>query len=149
MRVNVYSRGLFLPIAVSVVLLILAQPIFAWSGAEPPAASPTTTTHDSVALISPEWPAIQGDLVWEATMTVGSNGGFLENGGPLDGSITDNEFAWGGVDYTVRDIFFIHPESDPESTTVSIDVVPELPDESSGLRLVVEGLGAESCGWKR
>ena len=141
MQVDKVSRGLFLPIAVSAVLLILAQPILAWSGAEPPAASPTTTTHDSVTLISPEWPAIQGDLVWEATMTVGSNGGFLENGGPLDGSITDNEFAWRGVDYTVRDIFLIHPESDPASTTVSIDVDPELPEESSGLRLVVEGLG--------
>ena len=141
MRVNVYSRVLFLLIAVSFVLLILSQPIFAQSGYEPPAASPTAATHDSVALINPEWLAIQGDLVWEATMTVGSNGGFLENGDPLDGSITDNEFAWRGMDYTVRDILFIHPESDPESTTVSIDFVPELPDESSGLRLVVEGLG--------
>ncbi len=144
MRVNVYSRVLFLliaVIAVSVVLPILSQPIFAQSGYEPPAASPFTATHDSVALINPEWLAIQGDLVWEATMTVGSNGGFLENGDPLDGSITDNEFTWRGMDYTVRDILFIHPESDPESTTVSIDFVPELPDESSGLRLVVEGLG--------
>ena len=141
MRVNIYSRVLFLSIAASVVFLILSQPILAQSGDEPPAASPTAAIHDSVALINTEWLAIQGDLVWEATMTIGSNGGFLENGDPLDGSITDNEFTWRGTDYTVRDIFFIHPESDPESTTVSIDFVPELPDESSGLRLVVEGLG--------
>ena len=77
MRVNVYSRVLFLLIGVSVVLLILSQPIFAQSGYEPPAASPTAAPHDSVALINPEWLAIQGDLVWEATMMVGSNGGFL------------------------------------------------------------------------
>ena len=141
MRVNVYPRVLFLSTAASVVLLMLSQPIFAQSGDEPPAASATAATQDSVALSNPEWLAIQGDLVWQATMTVGSNGAFLENGDPLDGSITDNEFTWRGMDYTVRDIFFIHPESDPESTTVSIDFVPELPDESSSLRLVVEGLG--------
>ena len=140
MRVNVYSRVLFLLIAASVALLILPQPIFAQSVDEPPAASPNAATHESVALINPQWLAIQGDLVWEATMTVGSNGGFLQNGDPLDGSVTDNEFTWQGMDYTVTDIFFIHPESDPESTTVSIDFEPELPDESSGLRLVVEGL---------
>ena len=96
MLINVYSRVLFLLITASVVLLMLSQPILAQSVDEPPAISPTAATHDSVALINPQWLAIQGDLVWEATMTVGSNGGFLENGGPLDGSITDNEFTWRG-----------------------------------------------------
>ena len=141
LRVTVYARVRFLLIAASVVLLMLSRPVLAQSGGEPPAASPNAVTYDSVAVINPEWPAIRGDLVWEATMTVGRNGGFLNDGGHRDGSITDNDFTWQGTDYTVTRIYFVHPELDPDSTTVSIYFEPELPDDSSGLRLEIEESG--------
>ena len=77
MCVSVYARVRFLLVVASVVLLILSRPVLAQSGGEPPAASPNAVTHDSVAVITPEWPAMRGDLVWEATMTVGRNGSLL------------------------------------------------------------------------
>jgi len=75
--------------------------------------------------------------MWEATMTVGNDGGLLGYTEHYAGALTDNELLWRGESYRVTAITLVEPGSDLESRNVSIYFQPGLPDGFGGLRLQI------------
>lgn len=89
------------------------------------------------ACIGPECLTFQGNLVWEASMTVRTDGAFLGFGGPL----SDSGFSWRGATYRVMGVLLARSPSDPTAFIVSIRFEPELRVESRNLQLRIAGLG--------
>ncbi len=103
-----------------------------------PAAAATPARSErqpSVACTGKGCLTFQGNLVWEAGMTVEATGSYLAYGGPL----TDSGFSWRGATHTVLGVFLARSTSDAETSLVSIHFAPELPDESRNLQLRVGG----------
>ena len=101
------------------------------------ATSSRSGSRPSTACINPGCLTFQGRLVWEAGMTVGATDALAGYGGPL----TDSGFSWRGATYTVSGVFLSRSLQDPETSNVSITLVPELPDEARSLQLQIGGSG--------
>ena len=126
-------RGLRLWPAALVVSLLA-------SSVSVPGAAATSSgsgSRPSTACINPGCLTFQGRLVWEAGMTVGATDALAGYGGPL----TDSGFSWRGATYTVSGVFLSRSLQDPETSNVSITLVPELPDEARSLQLQIGGSG--------
>ena len=103
-----------------------------------PAAAATHSRSGSppgAACIGSGCLTFQGDLVWEASMTVESAGAFLAFGGTLD----DSRFSWRGATRTVLGVFLARSPSDPAASYVSIHFQPELPAGYRNLQLRIGG----------
>lgn len=101
------------------------------------AATSGSGSRPSTACIDPGCLTFQGRVVWEAGMTVGATDALAGYGGPL----TDSGFSWRGATYTVSGVFLSRSLQDPETSNVSITLVPELPDEARSLQLQIGGSG--------
>ena len=113
--------------------------LLAFSVSVPGAAATASGSgsRPSTACIDPGCLTFQGRVVWEAGMTVGTTRLFAAYSGPL----TDSGFSWRGATYTVSGIFLARSLQDPETSNVSIQFVPELPDEARSLQLQIGGSG--------
>lgn len=113
--------------------------LIAVCGLSPPraAASLRSATPPSAACIGSECLTFQGNLVWEASMTVGDTGTFLGYGG----SLSDSGFSWRGATYEVSGVFLARSPSDPDTSYVGIHFEPELPAASRNLQLRIGGSG--------
>ena len=132
-RFGAWLRLLRLWAAALAVLLVV-------SGLSPvgAAANPSESgSPPSAACIGAGCLTFQGNLVWEATMTLEDTGAFLAYGGPL----SDSGFSWRGATYAVLGVFLARSVSDPETSFVSVHFSPELPAGFRNLQLRIGGSG--------
>lgn len=98
------------------------------------------TSGDASGEAATGWIPDGGSAIWEADLTVKSDDERLGYSTSLGGDLTDGDFTWDHTDYSVTGLTFTPTQSGAASGTVSLDIHPALPEETSSLRLQLGSL---------
>ncbi len=124
-------------VTLALVLVVIAPPPHGLALSVEAADASTDATADTAA----DWLPDGGSTVWEAELTVASDGDQLGYSATLGGDLSDGAFTWAEADYSVTSIIFAPSQSGADSGTVSLGLSPALPDAASSLRLQLGSLG--------